>query len=232
MKRVLFVQHGEVDKPGLFGEVLEESAVCLKVAHHYGEGLLEFGIDDFDGLAIGGGGQSACDPVRYPTLENECLLVREALAAGKPVLGLCLGGQLIARALGAEVRRAEKKEIGFYPVTLADAAKSDPLASVFPERFGAAHWHGDEFELPPGAVRLASSGMTSNQMFRWGKNVYGFQFHPEMTPALFEELVRDEEEWFRGEGLDAEALIEEAGKVLPDLKPAAREFFRRWVGLL
>ncbi len=232
MKRVLFVQHGEVDKPGLLAAVLEEIGVELVVAHNYGGGVVDFQVEEFDGLALGGGGQSAWDVARYPELEVECRWIREAVGVGMPVLGLCLGGQLIARAMGAEVRRARQKEIGFFPVTLTEEGVGDSLAGVFPVSFGAAHWHGDVFELPAEAVRLASSAMTPNQMFRVGGNVYGFQFHPEMTAGLFEELVRDEEEWFRGEGLDAAALVAEAGEVLPRLESAARGFFVRWAAMV
>lgn len=232
MKRFLFVQHGEVDKPGLLAEVLAEGGICLEVAHPYAEGCLDARLEDFDGFAFGGGGQSAWEVERHPYLEDECGLIREAVLAGKPVLGLCLGGQLIARAMGAEVRRAEQKEIGFYPVTFTQEGALDPLAASFPGSFRAAHWHGDVFDLPEGGVCLASSAMTRNQMFRIGSNVYGFQFHPEMTAELFEELVRDEEEWFRGEGLDAAALIAEAREVLPRIEGAARAFFARWAALV
>jgi GMP synthase (glutamine-hydrolysing) len=232
MKRVVFVQHGEVDKPGLLGDVLAENGLFLEVAHPYVERRLNIQVDEFDGFVFGGGGQSVWDVERYPYLEDECRVIRQAVQVAKPVLGLCLGGQLIARASGGDVRRAEKKEIGFYSVTLTENAATDPLANLFPKCFGAAHWHGDIFELPAGAVHLASSVMTPNQMFRIGRNVYGFQFHPEMTAALFEELVRDEEEWFHGEGLDAEALIRDAGNVLPRLEASAREFFKAWAALV
>lgn len=233
MKRVLFVQHGEVDKLGLFGEVVGSCGLRLEVEHPFRSGhLKQEGLEEFDGFAFGGGGQSAWEIERYPYLEEECALIRSAAEAGKPVLGLCLGGQLIARALGAEVRRAEKKEIGFYPVEMSVNGIGDPLASVFPRRFAAAHWHGDVFELPPGALHLASSAMTPNQMFRVGTKIYGFQFHPEMTPYLFEELVRDEEEWFRGEGINAAALISEATAVLQPLEQCAREFFQGWANLV
>ncbi len=232
MKRVLFVQHGAVDKPGLLAEVMADAGVEIGVAHPYDGTALPRDLRDFSGLALGGGGQSAWEVEAHPYLEREAELVREAVRAGKPVLGLCLGGQIMARALGAQVRRAAKKEIGFFPVTLAEAAESDPLAGLFPRTFGAAHWHGDIFELPTGAVGLASTNMTRHQLFRFGERCYGFQFHPEMTPTLFKELVRDEEEWFRTEGLDADALVQEAAEVLPTLEPSARAFFRAWAGLL
>ncbi|MFM8363919.1 MAG: type 1 glutamine amidotransferase [Verrucomicrobiota bacterium] len=232
MKRVLFVQHGEVDKPGLLARALEESGVELVVAHPYAGGELPSDLRKFSGLALGGGGQSAWEIGEHPYLECEAELVRAALSEEKPVLGLCLGGQIIARALGAEVRRAPAKEIGFYPVTMKAAAKDDPLARIFPEKFGAAHWHGDVFDLPNGAKGLASTEATANQMFRFGRACYGFQFHPEMTAVLFGELVRDEMEWFRTEGLDGDSLVKEAGEVLPLLESSAIAFFKGWAGLL
>ena len=232
MARVLFIQHGEVDRPGLLAEALNREGVELVVAHPYAGAPLPAGLRDFSGLALGGGGQSAWEVEAHPHLAREAELAREALDAGKPLLGLCLGGQIIARALGADVRRAPKKEIGFFPVTMRAAAEGDPLARLFPKTFAAAHWHGDVFELPRGAVGLASTEATRHQMFRFGECCYGFQFHPEMTAALYGELVRDEEEWFRTEGLDAGALVREAGEVLPALEPFARAFFQAWARLL
>jgi GMP synthase (glutamine-hydrolysing) len=232
MKRVLFIQHGSVDKPGLLAEELLRAGIEFENAHPYLDSALPENLHHFSGLALGGGGQSAWEIADHPYLEREAELVREATSRNIPVLGLCLGGQIIARALGAEVRRAASKEIGFFPVTMHPAAQDDPLAVLFPKTFPATHWHGDVFDLPPGAINLASTTATPHQMFRIGTSIYGFQFHPEMTPALFEELVRDEEDWFRTEGLDAEALIREAAAALPKLEPAARAFFRAWTRLL
>ncbi|MEI8293248.1 MAG: type 1 glutamine amidotransferase [bacterium] len=232
MKNVLFIQHGDVDKPGLLGEVLGELGIPLRVVHPYAGESLPGDVAEFDGVALGGGGQSAYQVADYPYLEQECAIVRSALNLGQPVLGLCLGGQLIARALGAEVRRAPQKEIGFYPVTLAREAMDDPLTSLLPQTFGAAHWHGDVFEIPSGGVRLASTALTPNQMFRYGPKCYGFQFHLEMTPPLFEELVRDSEDYLVDSGAEPGALIREAHGILPTLGKNARAFFAEWAGLL
>ncbi len=227
MKRVLFIQHGDVDKPGLLAEALAESEVSLEVFHAWSNGVFP-DLNEFDGLALGGGGQSVREFEKYPYLEKECHLIRSAMVRGIPVLGLCLGAQLLAQAMGANVRRAERKEIGFFPIDLNEAGYTDSIVGALPARFPATHWHGDVFEIPPGGKCLGSSALTPHQILRCGANAIGFQFHLEMTPSLFEELVWDSEDFFYDCELSPEAIIEEARDVLPCIEPAAREVFRRW----
>ncbi len=231
MKKVLFIQHGDVDKPGLLAEALAAEGIGLEVFHAWREAVFP-NLEGFQGLALGGGGQSAWEVEKYPYLDFECRMVREAMERGIPVIGLCLGAQLIARAFGAEVRRAEQKEIGFFPVELNAAGRLDPVVGALPPRFPATHWHGDIFEIPASCQNLGFSDLTPNQILRVGPNCLGFQFHLEMTPPLFEELVWDAEDFFHGCGLAPEALIQESREVLPCLEPAAREVFRRWAALL
>jgi GMP synthase (glutamine-hydrolysing) len=111
-------------------------------------------------------------------------------------------------------------------------ATGDPLAVILPQVFGAAHWHGDVFEIPSGGVRLASTALTPNQMFRYGRSCYGFQFHLEMTPALFEELVWDSPDYLIDSGVDPQDLIRQAREVLPDLEKYARAAFKKWTEFL
>lgn len=232
MKKVVFIQHGDVDKPGLLADELLVQGIDLEIVHPYAGESLPVDASRFHGVVLGGGGQGAYEVDLYPYLEAECGLIRSAMARQMPVLGLCLGGQLMARALGADVRQASFKEIGFFPVKRSPGAVDDPLAGLLPEIFGAAHWHGDVFEIPDGGMRLASSALTPNQMFRHGTNCYGFQFHLEMTPALFEELVIDSRDYLVDAGVDPLGLIREAGQVLPLLEPSARAVFRAWAGFL
>lgn len=231
MKKILFVQHGDVDKPGLLADACSAVGIGLDIRHPYLGEKIPSDLAGYSALALGGGGQSAYQVAEFPYLEGECELVRKAISADKPVLGLCLGAQLIARALGAEVFRAEQKELGFFPVTMSAAVAGDPLLSALPSLFFPAHWHGDVFAIPMGAECMASSALTPNQAFRHGRATYAFQFHLEMTPPLFEELVDDAADDIQRCGADPRALKKEATRVLPALQNAAVEFFKTWARL-
>ena len=228
VKKVLFIQHGDVDKPGLLADALAAEGGELVIWHPYIGDKIPADLVGYDALALGGGGQSAYQVAEFPYLEEECELVRKAILADKPVLGLCLGAQLIAKALGAEVYRAEQKELGFFSVTMSVSAASDRLLSAWPSQISPAHWHGDVFDLPSGAECMASSALTTNQAFRYGRATYAFQFHLEMTPALFEELVDDAAGDLIALGVDLVTLKKEAFRVLPSLRDTAVEFFKAW----
>ena len=228
VKKVLFIQHGDVDKPGLLADALAAEGGELVIWHPYIGDKIPADLVGYDALALGGGGQSAYQVAEFPYLEEECELVRKAILADKPVLGLCLGAQLIAKALGAEVYQAQQKELGFFPVTMSASAVSDRLLSAWPSQISPTHWHGDVFDLPGGAECMASSALTTNQAFRYGRATYAFQFHLEMTPALFEELVDDAAGDLIALGVDLVTLKKEAFRVLPSLRDTALEFFKAW----
>ncbi|HEX7048148.1 MAG TPA: glutamine amidotransferase [Gammaproteobacteria bacterium] len=137
-----------------------------------------------DLLVVLGGPVSATDENDYPFIESELKLLEQRLADDRPTLGICLGGQLMARALGAKVAPAEQGEIGWKALTLSDAGMKSPLRHFDNEP--VFHWHGDAFELPSDAVSLASTPDCSHQAFARGTNALGLQFHPEVTPTSLE----------------------------------------------
>ena len=136
--------------------------------------------DDFDVLVVMGGPMGADDDDQYPWMAPEKTLIHDSIAAGKKVLGICLGAQLIARVLGASVSANPEKEIGWFPVRPTTAGQQDSIGKLFSDGKPVLHWHGDTFAIPDGAVHLLESEGCPNQAFRYGDNVLGLQFHLEL----------------------------------------------------
>jgi GMP synthase-like glutamine amidotransferase len=171
-------------------------------------------IRDIDFLVIMGGSMSVNDEDKFPWLISEKQFIREFIATGKPVLGICLGAQLIASSLGAKVYPNTQKEIGWFPVRgITDLPQS---SFHFPASFITLHWHGDTFDLPEGAVLLASSEATKHQAFQYGKKVLAIQFHPEADRKTLEDFCNHfKKELVPGRFIQAETEIVEnsAGKL-------------------
>ena len=151
-------------------------------------------VDDLDLLVIMGGPMSVNDAANYPWLVAEQEFIRKAIDKDKAVIGICLGAQLIAGSLGAAVYPNREKEIGWFPVTAEPMSDTEDVFT-FPQELLAFHWHGETFDLPEGATRLARSAACENQAFQLGQRVIGLQFHLETTPAGARDLVhhcRDE----------------------------------------
>ncbi len=136
--------------------------------------------DDLSGLIVMGGPMGVYETDRYSFIEGECGLIAEVVRRGLPVLGVCLGAQLLASALGGRVYRGPAAEIGFGNVELTEDARQDPVFKALPATLPAFHWHGDTFDLPEGAVLLAKNATYAHQAFRFGRNAYGLQFHNEV----------------------------------------------------
>ena len=149
-------------------------------------------IDEVDLLIIMGGTMSVNDEANYPWLKLEKRWLRRYLSAGKPAIGLCLGAQLIANALGASVSRNQHQELGWMDVGRVSHIPENYFQ--IPEKINIMQWHSETFEIPRGGVRLAQNNVCQNQMYQIGRNVLGFQFHPEMTPHALQLLIENEED--------------------------------------
>jgi GMP synthase-like glutamine amidotransferase len=148
------------------------------------------GMNEFDWLVIMGGPMNIYEEDKYPWLAREKGFIREAIAANKIVLGICLGAKLIAGVLGGKVRRNPHKEIGWHPVKLTPEGQNSRIFSVLPNSFIAFHWHGDTFEIPPHAHRAAESEGCTNQAFALGKAI-GLQFHLESSMDSIDHLIKN-----------------------------------------
>jgi GMP synthase (glutamine-hydrolysing) len=187
--------------------------------------------DDFSALVVLGGPQSAYQTEEYPYLRDEIALCRNFLNAGKPILGLCLGAQLLACAAGGEVEPGERKEVGWYDLRLCKAAIEDPLLHGHPETLVSCHFHGDRIRDVPGGIKLASSALTPIQLFRLGDNAYGFQYHAEVDETLLELMCRNNADYLVAGGVNIETVIEDGRTFLPDFERHCRTVLDRWLDL-
>lgn len=233
MSHVLVLQHEPGEGPGTLGAALAAAGLEARVVRGFSgfDEAVPASLGDARGLVILGGGLSVTELDRLPRLQEELRLVRAALEAGAPVLGLCLGAQLLAAALGGAVLRAARKEVGWYRVRLAGAARDDQLLAGEEDSLVAFHWHEDAFALPPGAVQLASSTLTPCQAFRAGVS-WGFQFHPEVDAGILAAMVDGGARELEAAGVDGGALLEGGARHLPALVPFARRVFDRWASLV
>ncbi len=180
--KVLAFRHVPFEDVGHIRPVLESHGVEVECVDLYRPGAPLPDAHRADGLIFMGGPMSVNDDL--PFLATEMAFIRDAVGRDQPVFGVCLGAQLIAKALGAAVRRNSQKEIGWFEVELTEAAASDRLFQGMGPTLPVFQWHGETFDLPPGATLLASSPACRNQAFRLGKATYGIQFHPEVTPEM------------------------------------------------
>jgi GMP synthase (glutamine-hydrolysing) len=224
--RVLAFRHSPFDDLGLMQDILQAHGFTYEYADLYQSPAAEPAVDDADALIFLGGSMSANDPVGY--IDRELQYISRAVQRRQPVLGLCLGAQLIAKALGAKVHSNAVKEIGWAPVTFSGAAESDAVLHGLRTEV-IFHWHGETFDVPEGADLLASSAACRHQAFRWGENVYGLQFHLEVTAAMIERWRHEGEAC--GEAREAREPIDPYAH-LARTTELARIVFGRWCHLV
>ena len=215
-RSVLVLRHEPFEHLGYFENVLRDH----KISFIYSDLGDPLDLGDHDGMIVMGGPQSANDQ----EMAGELHFIQQALDTKTPVLGICLGAQLIAKALGAHVYRNPEKEIGWAPVYLTDAGGSDPVFGRLPSPSMFFHWHSETFMLPPGAVSLAYSDKCRQQAFRFHDAVYGIQFHPEITPEMIVDWSAQPVNCGDADTLDAPLDPNAA-----DSGPLARQILEGWL---
>ena len=230
MAKIWVLQHHPAENLGTIAEALEEAALAWQYVRVFDGHPIPDAMKGAGGLIVLGGPQTVYQLDRYPYLRDEMRLIESALEEHKPILGVCLGSQLLAATLGAQVRRGERREIGWHPVRLADSARDDRLLRGLPGEFVAAHWHSDVFDLPADAIKLASSEATEVQAYRYRDNAWGFLFHAEMTAEILRKLVDEFAEGLSRVGIDGEAMVARAPEYLTALGTIGSTIFSRWAG--
>jgi GMP synthase (glutamine-hydrolysing) len=226
------LQHIAPETPGLAGRAATSSGLALKYVRPFEGETVPHDLGDAAALIVMGGPMGVYDSDRYPYLEGEMRLIEQALSAGSPILGICLGSQLLASVLGSSVVKGKQKEIGWHRIKLTADAFVDPLFKGLESSFIALHWHGDIFDLPSSATSLASSELTQHQAFRYGASAYGLLFHMEATREIVEGMVRSFPEELAEVNLAPRAVLEGADLHLPALSDRGSRVFGAWADLV
>ncbi len=232
MPHVTCLQHIDCEGPGSLLDILKSKKVDVQILKPFKGDSIPDHLGD--GLIVLGGPMGVYEENKFPWMTNELDAIRKCLDQNLPVLGICLGSQMLAHAAGAQVFRGALPEVGWYPVTLTPEGHYDNLLLGLPPEFEAFHWHGDTFTLPSNAVRLAGSDYYPHQIFKVGRNAYGFQCHLEVT----EEMVNS---WA---SIYAKELTPQGGPIRPErienqlssnakaLEIISGKVFARWAALL
>lgn len=224
MKTAVAIRHVGFEDLGGFSEPLASTGFDVRYVDAGVQDLGALAPDEDDLVVVLGGPVGVYEETAYPFLKDELHFVERRLATGRPIMGICLGGQLIARAAGARIYPSGGKEIGFGPIELTEAGRESCLAP-FAEAPTTLHWHGDTFDLPADAVRLAATDLCRNQAFAIGANVIGFQFHPEATG-------QDIERWLIGHAVELAAAGIDVPQVRRDAVTYGGELTRKAADVL
>ncbi|HXX90253.1 MAG TPA: type 1 glutamine amidotransferase [Acidimicrobiales bacterium] len=233
MPRCLIVQHVAAEGPYRIAEALERAGVGMDVRRVFAPEALPADLEGHDGLVVMGGPMSAYSDDGFPSRRAELDLLGQALATGRPVLGVCLGAQLLASAAGAGVYAGgATPEIGWGPVTLTPACADDPLLHGLPEQVGVLHWHGDTFDVPAGAEHLARTDLYPSQAFRAGERAWGLQFHLEVDAIAVAAFLDAFGSDTLGAGTTPEAIADEAPAALAALEEVQGRVLDRFAALV
>lgn len=231
--KILVFQHVPYEPLGTLDPLLKAAGFRIRYVNFGRDAGQRPSLERYAALIVLGGPMNAYQIDTYPNLLTEIEVIREAVDREMSVLGICLGAQLLAKALGGSVSRNRDREIGWYEVQLTPAGAADPVLSTFAKTQRVFQWHEDGIGLPPGAVHLASSPASKVQAFRHGEHAYGFQFHLEVDESLIERwlTVPDNRATLLDEAgrVDPDAIRDETARSIAELEALSRRTFSRWV---
>ncbi len=236
MPRILVFQHVAAEPLGTLDRLIRARGHRIRFVNFERHPDAEPDIDRYRGLIVLGGPMNVDQHSERQHLRTELRAIERALKLGKPVLGICLGAQLLAHALGAPVRRHTLQEIGWYPLELTEHGHADPVVSPLTPASPVFQWHGCTYDLPAGATQLARTTSCEQQAFRYGENAYGLQFHLEMDQPLIERWLSSpsyaEELASAGIEQNAESIRAASANQLAVMQPRAEAVFNRFLDLI
>ncbi len=236
MKRILVLQHESYDALGTWSPLLKGRGKRIRFINFERTPDVQPSLDRCDGIVLLGGYMGVYESDSYSHLKVELKLIEEALKREVPILGICLGSQILASVLGASVRKHTEREMGWYDVELTDLGAADPVIGHFKRREKVFQSHGDIFDIPRSAEHLARSEICEGQAFRYGKNSYGLQFHLEVNRAIIDDWFEmpENREFFSGSAgkFSTEAIRRDTDLYLERSMNLSRETFRRFMEVL
>lgn len=232
MSEFLVLQHIECEDLGTIGPAMSGRGIGAKYIRLFDGEPVPQDIERYAGIIILGGPMNVYEEDEYPYLKDEDMLIKKAIHKGSPVLGICLGGQLIAKATGAFVKKGTKKEIGWYKLNLTQGGKEDKAFGRLPEEITVFQWHGDTFDIPQGAKHLAGSELFPNQAYRVSNNIYGLQFHLEVTEKTINKWIAEyQDELAALDYINADQIIKDTSHYIDNLSKYAELFYDKFFSM-
>jgi GMP synthase-like glutamine amidotransferase len=226
--KALILQNASHEGPGTIEDYFKKNKIAYTIVDLSKKGYKTPDLSDYNALIVMGGPMNVYETDEFPYLIEEEKIIKMAIEKNYLVLGICLGAQMMAKALGAKVTKGKTKEIGWYDINLTEDGIEDKALGPLGNKVKVFQWHGDTFEIPSGAVRLANSELFPNQAFRYGKRAYALQFHLEVTEGIIKDWIKHGETELKPlQGLiEPQKIVEDNKKYILGFEERGRQFYK------